>query len=169
MQICLSWNSLCRPGWPRTRELQCASSLQVLELKALVTTPSLCIFSYVCMYVYACPHMCGCTYLCRFMYVGVYMEVRSRDWQTLSILYIIPWGKVSQLNPELEDRAGLASLELPVPPRVAITTSQCLCAFWEFEPQYSFFLAWKAPWQLSLLSSLYDFYYFLVESDSSFI
>jgi hypothetical protein len=32
----VSWNSLCRPGWPRTQKSAC----RVLELKACTTMPS---------------------------------------------------------------------------------------------------------------------------------
>jgi hypothetical protein len=61
MHPCLSWNSLCSPGWPRTHSVDQAglklrnppaSASRVLGLKACATMPgSLLLFYFMCMSV----------------------------------------------------------------------------------------------------------------------
>jgi hypothetical protein len=53
----LSWNSLCRPGWPGTQKSACLC-LQVLGLKVCATTPG---FHTFLLHNYGHPHcwLCG--------------------------------------------------------------------------------------------------------------
>ena len=55
----LSWNSLCRSGWPQTQK-STASTSRVLGLKACATTPGLRILilkHFLCLYS-SCPFHC---------------------------------------------------------------------------------------------------------------
>jgi hypothetical protein len=47
----LSWNSICRPGWPDLRDLL-ASASQVLELKVCANTTQKKSFLVVCVFLY---------------------------------------------------------------------------------------------------------------------
>ena len=84
--------------------------------------------------------------------MGVYMEARGIDWLSLSILYIIHWGKVSQFNPELEDGLGWASLEVPVPLKVQLQPSSTCVGSGDLNPRTLSYLHEKhcSDWAFSL-------------------